>query len=116
MAVLGWRLPAPRLAAIRLKAAWHEENVHDGRRGALNGGYRCATPGAGCGRAAAGAAELPRGDRARAAPAESVGRAITRRRLLPDGDPARAGRLRGRPADLPAGRGAAGRGRRLGRL
>src|SRR4249920_2606044 len=85
---------------------WHEGNAHDGRRDALTGGYRRATPGAGCGGAAAGAPRLSRGDRARAAPAESVGRAVARCRLLPDGDPARAGRLRGRPADLPACRGA----------
>ena len=66
----------------------------------LAGGYRRAARGAGGGRAAAGAARLSRGDRARAAPADAAGRAAARRRLLPDGDPARAGRIAGRSADL----------------
>ena len=41
---------------------------------------------------------------------------LQRSRLLPNGNPARTGRLAGRSADLPARRGAACRGRWLGRL
>ena len=91
---------AANRAGLAIRTAAGRTNGHDRRRYPPTAGYRRATSGAGCRRAAAGDPRLPRRDRARAAPAESPGRATARRRLLPHGDPALAGRPAGRSADL----------------